>query len=228
MKEINDPLYSITHLPPEIDTRLRKLLRVHSYSSDETIFTQGEPPEAIYLIVSGRVKVVRVTPEGYESVLCVREPGEYLCPVPLIDGGDQLGSAIAINNTTLFSIESGEFINLCQESPELLAIVQGDCLAEVRHLMNRLETFAFRSVRGRVAIVLLNEIRAQQTQSGSVDGLRLTQQELAGLVGAARESVSRILKSLERDGLVELHRGRIQVLDLKKLEGLTDRICGGL
>ena len=213
-----DPLHSFSNLPPGVEADLRKTLRVSSYAAGESIFLQGAEPEATYLVASGRVKIVRVTKEGYESILCVRGAGDYFCPVPLLDGGSHLGAAVAMTDVTLFWIEKNEFKTLCQESPELLNLVQGDCLAEVRHLLNRLEAFAFKNVRERIAIALLNETRKQaENPSGHYD-IRMTQQDLAGLVGASRESVSRGLKKLEGEGVLMLSRGRISILDCDRLE----------
>lgn len=217
MNQQNDPLHSFASLSPEVDARLRGLLKVQTFLVNETIYMQGDAPHAIYLVASGRVKVVRVTHEGYESILCVRGSGDYFCPVPLLDGGDQLGSAIAMSDVTLFRIERDAFVELCQTSSELLAMVQGDCLSEVRRLLNRLEGFAFRGVRERLVITLDNEIKRQ----GSDDELRLTQQELASLVGASRESISRNLGRLEDDGIIGLGRGRVMIKDRERLTALA-------
>lgn len=220
MAHTKDSLHSFANLPPVVEGQLRAALRVQTYASGEQIFRQDGRPEAAYLVASGRVKVVRVTPEGYESILCVRGPGDYFCPVPLLDDGNHLGTAVAISEVTLFAVERGEFCRLCQISPELLAVVQGDCLSEVRQLLNRLEAFAFRSVRERVAIALLNETRHHLDKHHTGD-LHLTQQELAGLVGASRESVSRSLKQLEHEGVVSLRRGRIRICDWQQLERIA-------
>jgi CRP/FNR family transcriptional regulator len=197
-----EPLHSFKNLPPEIETKLRNLLQVHTFSAGEAVFLQGDSPNGIYLVISGRAKITRVTPEGYESILCVRGPGDYFCPVPLLDHGDHLGSAIAINDVTLFSVERKAFFDLCQKSPELLSIVQADCLSEVRHLLNRLEGFAFRQVRDRVAIALVHEIRRQSGENSTDKEICMTQEEIAGLIGASRESVSRNLTRMANDGIL--------------------------
>ena len=132
--------------------------------------------------------------------------------------GTQLGSAVAMRDVTLFSIDRAEFQKLCQTSPELLAIVQGDCLSEVRHLLNRLEGFAFRQVRERVAIALTNEIRRQNHNGITNTELRLTLQEIAGLVGASRESVSRNLIRMKHEGIVCLGRGQVTIQDWERLQ----------
>ncbi len=222
MKRSKDPLHSFTNLPPAIETELRNQLKVYSFAAGESVFVQGASPKAVYLVASGNVKVVRVTPEGYESVLCMRGAGDYFCPVPLLDRGRHLGTAVATTAVTLFSIDQDVFRDLCQRSPELLSVVQGDCLSEVRRLLNRLETFAFRNVKERLAMALLNEQRHQMDHEPANE-LRLTQQDLAGLVGASRESVSRILKELERQGIVALGRGRITLKDQSRLRQLAEK-----
>ena len=222
MKAQKDPLHSFVNLPPEIETEMRSHLRVYSFAAGESIFVQGASPKAVYLVASGNVKVVRVTPEGYESVLCMRGAGDYFCPVPLLDKGSHLGTAVATNDVTLFSIEQDVFRDLCRRSPELLSVVQGDCLSEVRRLLYRLETFAFRNVKERLAMTLLNEYRHQNDES-STNELRITQQDLAGLVGASRESVSRILKEFERKGIVALGRGRIILKNKQRLRRFAEK-----
>jgi CRP/FNR family transcriptional regulator len=137
--------------------------------------------------------------------------------------GVHLGSAIAMTDVTLFSINRAKSQKLCQTSPELLAVVQVDCLSEVRRLLNRLEGFAFRQVRERVAIALVNEIR-RQNHADSQKELRLTRQEIAGLVGASRESVSRCLINMEQEGIVSLDRGRVTIVDWEQLKVISGEI----
>ncbi len=215
------PLHSFSNLPPEIETRLRNALNVRNFSAGESIFLQGSSANAVYLVASGRVKIERVTPEGYESILCMRGSGDYFCPVPLLDGGGQLGRAVAVSEVTLFWVERQKFMDLCHESPELLSVVQGDCLFEVRRLLNRLEAFAFRSVQERLAITLLTETRRRGTNEAPATRLDITQQDLAGLVGASRESVSRTLKQMQQQGILTTNRGRIMIENRSQLENLA-------
>ncbi len=205
------------HLPKEIQTKLHSVMHVQTFESGEPIFHQGATASGIYAVIHGRVKIVRVTPDGYESILCVRQPGEYFCPVPVLDGKPQLGTAIAMGEVTILWVECQKFHALCREHPQLLSTVQGDCLAEVRYLLNRLETFAFRTIRERLVITLLDEVRHQHAEVKEPIVLKMSQQELAGLIGASRESVSRSLKRLEREGMIELSRGKVRILNLEKL-----------
>ena len=207
--------------PEEIQNRLRSEMHVQTCEPGEPVFFQGAPATAIYVVMHGRVKISRVTPDGHESILCVRQPGEYFCPVPVLDGGSQLGSAIAMTDVTVLWVERDKFHALCRQYPQLLASVQGDCLAEVRYLLNRLETFTFRNVTERLALALLEGIRHQRASGEDPIELNMIQQELAGLVGASRESVSRSLQRLKQAGILELQRGRVRILDLERLRKIA-------
>lgn len=210
------------HLPQEVQVKLRSAMHVQTFEPGEPIFHQGSQASGIYAVIHGRVKITRVTPDGYESILCVRQTGEYFCPVPVLDGKPQLGTAVAMGEVTVLWVECQEFHALCREHPQLLSTVQRDCLAEVRYLLNRLETFAFRAIRERLAIALLDEARHQRAEGNKPIVLKMSQQELGGLIGASRESVSRSLKRLEREGIVEIGRGKVRILNQEKLSQIAN------
>ncbi len=206
--------------------KLIPILHEREVGPGQPIFHQDHATDAIYWLLEGRVKITRVTPEGYESVLCVRNPGESFCPVAALDGGPQLGTAVALGRTRLAWADRQAFQDLCREHPELAAIVQGACLLEVRRLMHRLETFAFRNVEQRLALVLLSELRRAPDGTPPVE-LRLTRQELAGLAGTTRESVSRALQRLQRAGALQARRGSVTILDPDHLRRLVRLAPGG-
>lgn len=216
-----DSFRTIADLSSKTREELKSILRTRSFLAGESIFLQDEPSRAIYIIASGRVKIVRVNLDGNESILCVRGPGDFFCPVPLLDLGNQLGTAVAMTDVELWWVDKDDFHALCQKRPELLAMVQGDCLFEVRRLVNRLEFFAYRSIKERLAKALLEVSKHQQVHGNAGDELHLTQSELAGLVGAARESVSRVLSKLEREGVVSLRRGRVIIRNREQLRKLA-------
>ncbi|NKQ35062.1 MAG: Crp/Fnr family transcriptional regulator [Chloroflexi bacterium] len=182
-------------LPALSRRKVRQIFHPRQFLAGEAVYRQEDPATAIYLIVEGHIKVERITQEGYQSILCVRGPGDFFCPVPILDAGVQLGTARAMTDVTLLWANREEFHALCQECPEFLALVQHDCLLEVRRMLNRMESFAFHRIEERLAFTIFDESRRQATNDKPLTELRITQQELAGLVGASRESVSRILSN---------------------------------
>ncbi len=210
-----------SHFPADVQARVRGIMHEASFMAGEQIFSQGAPCTAVYLVVSGQVKVLRVTPEGSAIVLCVRGPGEYFCPVPVLDSGTQLGSAEALTDVTLLWAERAAFLALCRVTPDLLVAVQGDCLGEVRRLVSRLEMATFGSTKARLAVALLAESLRRQSGDTPPDTVHLTHQELGELVGSSRETVSRVLAQMEREGLVTLGRQRIIIRDREALKALS-------
>lgn len=197
---------------------LEEIATIRKFKAGDKFFLQGDPSEGIYIVAEGRVKLSRVSKEGYESVLCMRGPHNIFCPVPILDKGEQLGTATALTDGSLFRVEQQKLLDRCQKHPELVAYIQGDCLHEVRQLLVRLESFAFRSIRERLAFTLLDISRRQEDRGESATELTLTQQELAGLIGASRESVSRTLSNFEARGILSTHRGGLVILDPEKLK----------
>jgi len=218
----NDVFGAFSHLRPELKDKLKLLFEQHRYSPRQVIFLQGDPTESVYFVAQGQIKMTRVAKGGFESVLCVRRPGEYFCPVSVLDQGPQLGTAEAMCEVVLLEADRVEFNALCEENPELLAMVQGTCIGEVRTLMQRVEAFAFRNIPERLAMTILEESHRQRSNGKPADEIRITQQELAGLVGASRESISRTMTRMEEDGMVRAGRGRIQIIDRQQLSELSE------
>lgn len=221
----SDEFNPFSRLRPELQGELKLLFEEHRYSSGQEIFLQGDPTEFVYIVAQGRIKITRMAREGFMSVLCVRGPGEYFCPATVIDKGPQLGTAKAIGEAVLLEADRAKFNLLCEENSELLAMVHSTCIGEVRALMHRVESFASRNVRERLAMTILEESHRQQDSGKPADQIQITQQELAGLVGASRESISRTMSRFEENGLVQTGRGRIRILDrrqLGELSGITE------
>jgi len=217
---------SKTPSPPEqIDAGLVAVMRRHmtevSFGAGELIFTQDTPANDLYIVYRGRAKLTRVTSDGNELILCMPGPGEPFCPVTLLDGGPQLGTALAISDTVLLHCTREEFDAICDQHPEVLSAVRAACLGEVRRLAQRLELSSFGSLKKRLATLLLDATRIQAQQGGPLNVLDITQQNLADIIGASRERVSTLLTEWRQAGIIQTHRGGVRVLRPKELEKLS-------
>ena len=204
-------------LPTEVKQPLSELLQVRLFTKGQSIFLQDDQPEAIYIVSQGRVKINRVALAGNETILCMRSPGDIFCPVPILDDGNQLGTAIAVTDVELLWGSRKGFYQLCESYPELLVIVQRDCLHEVRRLMQRFEERASLKVEERLALVLLKRSQRLPGRVGPKATLQITHEDLAGWIGSSRESVSRCLVDFEKQGILKIFRGRLEIHALNKL-----------
>ena len=127
----NDVFNAFSHLRPELQENLKLLFEERRHAPGQEVYLQGDPTTSVYVVAQGRVKLTRVARQGFESVLCMRRPGEYFCPVTVADRGPQLGTAVAMGEVVLLEADRGQFNALCEDNPELLAMVRTRIGSEV-------------------------------------------------------------------------------------------------
>jgi CRP/FNR family transcriptional regulator len=199
--------------PPDIERVARTLVERH-FARGESVFLEGDPCEGLYLVVSGRVRIYKVSEEGREQVLTLAGPGETFNEVPVFDGGPNAATVQALEATTLYVLPAKDFLRLAAEYPSIWRGMMKVFASRLRQLTVLVEDLSFRQVRSRVAKVLLQW--QEEGQRGSTPP-RLTQREIAAMVGSAREVVGRALHALDEAGAMRLERGHIAQIDGQKL-----------
>jgi len=182
----------------------------------EILLFEGEPAETLYFVVSGAVKVFKTSPDGKEQILQIIRPGDSFNDVPVFGGDVNLASAEAMGNVVLCVIKKDDVETILREYPQVALNVIQILSQRVRQMISLVEDLSFRQVTGRVAKMLL-----EYAGDGSGDRPRLTQQEMAAMIGTAREMVGRSLKSLEEDGAIRIDRHRIVVADIHMLQEMA-------
>lgn len=184
-----------------------------AYKKGQLIFHQGDPGEALYVVVEGLVKVVVASPEGAEVLLVTLGPPDTFGELALIDGGPRSASVEVVENTRLLVLTRTTLLELLREHQELADSLLRSLGAMIRRLTEQAADLVFLDLHGRVAKLLttLADERGQPGDAGVVLDLHLTQTDLASMVGGSRQSVNQILRSFEGRGYVEL-RGRTIVL----------------
>jgi len=172
-------------------------------------------------VISGRVKVVRVTSDGHEMILCMIGPDGCFCPLSVMDDGLQLGMAQAATDVTLLSVKAAEFRKFYQNNPQLADRMMKTCLHDMRRLVERLESLTFENLKRRLARILLEKSVAVPIDHTTQDEIHLTQQEIAQLIGVSRESVSHLLAVWEKENALVLKRGRVIISHRDILEQLA-------
>ncbi len=167
-----------------------------------TIITlEGEPAEAMFLVIAGRVKVVRHSVEGREQIMHVVEPGDHFNTVPMFDAGACPATTEALLPTTLLMLERMALLDLIQRYPELATALLREFAGRLRMLVGLVEDLALHTVHGRLARLLLQQAEAAEQGEPAPP---MTQAEMAAHLGTVREMVGRTLKSFEAAGLIAL------------------------
>jgi len=184
------------------------------YKRGDLILIAGETEGALCYVYSGLVKVFKASPEGKEQVLRLIGAGNKFNDVPALDGGPNPASVAAVEQSVVYLIRRAGLRKLITTRPEVAEAVVLTLAKTLRHLVALVEDLSLRHVTARVAKILLDqEASAQQGQQVH----RLTQTEMAALVGSAREVVGRALKELETAGVIEMRHGHAVVLNKEQL-----------
>jgi CRP/FNR family cyclic AMP-dependent transcriptional regulator len=182
-------------------------------AKDQMIFLEGEPCAGLWVVEKGRVRLLRLSTEGREQVVKLLGPGEFFNEVAVLDGGSNPVSAVAAMESILWVVERDTMLDLLERYPALAAGVIENLASRARHLLALVEDLSLRTVRARLAKLLL-----AQAGGSSEAHRRLTQQEMAAQVGTVREMVSRVLRGFEEEGLIRFERHRLIVVDREGLE----------
>lgn len=188
----------------------------------QLIFLEGEPCAGLHIVASGGVKIYKLSPNGREQILHRVASGETFNDVAVLDGGPNPASAAAIAETDIWVITRDALQRLAQQYPQLAWALIESIARRARHLVAMVEDLSLRSVKARLARLLLAEAE-QAAKADTLDRSQMvTQAEIAARLGTVREMVGRALRELADDGLIEFDRHRIVVVDRAALAAVGD------
>lgn len=201
------PLFSM--LTPEQRAILIPAARRLTCRKGETIIHAGAPTQSLFVIISGRVDVSVTNSEGKQVILAILRPGDYFGEMSLIDDEPRSADVVARGACELLILDRAEFMQCLEGNFELTMDITRRLVRRLRDADNRISNLALLDVYGRVAQLLLREAEL-------VDGVKmlpgtLRRVDIARMIGASREMVTRVLKDLQLRGCIEL-RGTTIVL----------------
>ena len=202
----------------ELDS-IKELLFETEAKRGEFVLMEDEPSEALYIVVSGVVKVFKTSPDGKEQILQIIRPGESFNEIAVFGGGPNSASAQAMGQVVLCGIRKSSMEIILNTYPKFALNVIHVLSQKLRHLVSLVEDLSFRHVTARLAKILL-----EYAVEGVGQKQKLTQQEMAAMAGTAREMIGRSLKEIEIEGVIKMERHRIVIKDkgaLKKLAGMA-------
>jgi CRP-like cAMP-binding protein len=199
-------------LGPEGVDAVAALCVTRSLASGETLFLKGDPGDALYAVRRGQIRIATGTDEGRRLTLNLLGPGDVFGEVALLDGQPRTADATAVEATELFMVRRRDFLALLESQPQVAVRVIEFLCERIRWMSERMEESVLLPLPARLSRRLL----ALVDDYGS--DLHVSQEELAIFVGSTRESVNRHLQAWRRQGLVELRRSHIRVLDRARLE----------
>lgn len=195
---------------------LAGMMNFKQFPKGAFILTQNERGTAMYFLVSGRVKVSLASPEGKELALSYLEAPAHFGEMSLVDAEPRSADVIAVSEIEVFALDARDLSAAIQLQPRIALTLIGTLSRRVRQMISRLEDMAFHDATHRVMRVLLNVATAAYESSGVPIVEGLTHYEIATLAGTSRETASRVISQLGKDGVVGT-KGRKIIVDLLAL-----------
>lgn len=194
-------------------------LEFGDYSRGETVFLEGEQGDSLYIVIEGKVKIGRRAADGRENMLSVMGPSDMFGELSLFDPGPRTATATVVTDARLASLAQTALRPWIADRPEIAEQLLRVLARRLRRTNDALADLIFTDVPGRVAKQLL--ALSERFGSSEPEGLRvhhdLTQEELAQLVGASRETVNKALADFASRGWVRVDSRALTILDAERL-----------
>ena len=198
---------------------LRASMTEVTLARGESLFHEGDPGDRLYVVAEGKVKLHRASPDGRENMLAVLGPSEMIGELSLFDPGPRTATASALTEVKLLGLGHGDLQPWLHARPEVAIALLRAIARRLRRTNDVMSDLVFSDVPGRVAKALLDLSRrfGVQSEEGIHVAHDLTQEELAQLVGASRETVNKALADFAGRGWLKLEARAVVLMDVERL-----------
>jgi CRP/FNR family transcriptional regulator, cyclic AMP receptor protein len=198
--------------------KIAKLGTRQKYKKGNIVVLEQESGAALFVIISGKVKVVRMDEEGREVILSMFGPGEFFGEMSLLDGMARSASVVATVKSELFMIHRRDFLELLHQFPTVAILLLAELAMRLRKADMQIKSLSLKDAAGRVANVLLilaDDIGIFRKGKVEIDDLPL-QQDIANMAGTSRETVSRMIHQFIEDGEVQLKGNKLTITNYEE------------
>jgi CRP/FNR family transcriptional regulator, cyclic AMP receptor protein len=200
-------------------------MRSRRFRRGEVIFHQGDPGDALFIVMAGAIKIMLPSETGDEAILATLKAGDVFGELALLDGAPRSASATALEPTETMVLQRDRFRQLLATEPTIRDALLAALSSEVRRLTTQVEDLHFLDVTGRLAKCLVRLAGEGSREATGQRRLRgpLSQSDLAAMVGCTRQSVNRVIGQFTDDGLIRIERDSIVVMDYEGLQRAARR-----
>ena len=203
----------------QLDT-VARIVSDRKFKKGELVFSEGDDGIGFYIVISGKVKVFKVSPDGKEQIMHIFGPGQPFAEVPVFEGTRYPANAEAMAPCRLFFFPKKAFVSLIQENPSLAMNMLASLSQRLKQFSHLIESLSLKEVPGRLASYILY----LSDKEGSIDeiDLDIAKSQLASLLGTIPETLSRIFSRMANRELVRINGPKIAILDRTGLEDLAE------
>jgi CRP-like cAMP-binding protein len=207
--------YFIDLGPEELES-IKRYISPKIIQKGEIFLLEGDWTDSLYFVISGIVKIYKISTEGKQQTLNIATTGDSLNDVSTFDQGCNAANQLAMTPALLYGIKKSDVPTILSKYPQVALNALKVLASKVRRDSQLVETLSFNQVTGRLAKTLLKYYVEKK-----IVGVKLTQQDMADMIGTSREMVNKSLKTMENNGTIRLKRDGIDVINKKSLEDMT-------
>jgi CRP-like cAMP-binding protein len=204
-------------LQPEVQEQLEAAAALRRFNAGQVVYLEGEPAESIFIVESGWVKATRMSHDGREQALLFLRTGEMFGDVAVFSHASYPGTVTALEDASLWVIPAATILQLTEQHPDMAMAVIRHLGDRVLYYVDMIDDLSLCSVEARLARTLLKHARVSEGRLMVPRETWTTFDEMAVRLGTVRDVLSRSLKTLEAEGLLEVKRREIILLDPKGL-----------
>jgi CRP-like cAMP-binding protein len=214
------PIFS--ELSDDTLLKLAKSGSIQSFSKDSIILSEMEAGSALFIIISGKVKISRISniEDDKEVILSILNSSDFFGEMAILDGQTRSATATAMEDSKIFLLQRNDFLDLLNTHPEVSIALLQELTQRLRAAGMKIKALSLKDAEGKVATVLLQLADdIGKIKNGVVEIEKLPyQHELANMAGTSRETISRTLHSFAKKGLVELEGSKLRIVSYEKFK----------
>ncbi len=217
-KHVNN--FSIfSSLPQEYIDKLEGISQSRKYPAGQAIFMENDPGNGFYGIVEGKIKIYKSSPFGKEHILHIFGPGEVFAEVAVFAGINFPANALALEDSTLIFFPRNRFRSLLAENPDLSMNLLSLMSMRLRQMVSKVEELSLKEVPARLAAHLL--LLRQNTDKDKFN-LDVNKSQLASLLGTIPETLSRVIRKMKDENIIQTNGSEVVIVDMQGLEDLAE------
>lgn len=216
-------------LSPQDMSAVSALFAEEEFEKDQYIFTEGDPPDWLFIVKEGTIKMVKHSPSGREMIIAIMTAGDVIGEVAVFDGGPYPATAQGMVKGTVLKLAKKDFVSLLNRHPSIALEIIGDLGRKLRAAVNVARELRGERVEGRIAMVLLKLARKVGTpvEGGVMLTIHLNRQDIADMVGSTIETTIRVISRFKKDGIIKDKEGKM-FIDVKRVANIVKDMLLGI
>jgi CRP/FNR family transcriptional regulator, cyclic AMP receptor protein len=215
------PLFS--EFSDEDRATVASLMIARHYPKHAVLVYEGDPGDALFIVVDGNVAVTRVSNDGKETILTILREGDFFGEMGVLDGSPRSATIKSLRDVDVAILPRSDFLNLLAKSPAMSLSLILALSSRLRETNQAIQAASYQDIRTRLASLLIHLSKnfGEDAENGTRLTLRLTNQEMANMIGTTRETVNRMLNRFWDEKLIDMRTANIVITEMDKLKAIV-------